>query len=585
MRFKKCFLAILFLLFLNIKPFPDVGLYRFYFTDIEQVRKVDIGFYDIASFNLKEKYIDLVLTEKEFKYLKVYFKNYQKIEVKVGKLDSEYTTYNELVVLLTNYENTYPDICRVYDIGDAWEKTVGGADYNLNYKDREIYALKISSNVVVDEDEPAFLFIGCHHARETISVEVPLKIADYLLTNYSTVDTITKIVDNYQVWVVPMLNPDGHSIVADGDDVWWRKNARDNNGDHSYAKAGDGVDPNRNYAHHWGTTGTSHNPDSIVYCGTAPFSEPEVQALVNLAKEIRPVFSISYHSYGEQVLYPFGYSERDAPDDYTLYTIAKEVAGRIENDAGSGYYEPIKSSSLYCASGDSDDWLYAYIGTFPLTVELSKTFSPAGSMVDDICNRNLKGAMYLFERINGPSVFGKVRDKYTNETLECEILVDEIGYDDIQIRNSHPDYGSYRWILSSGNYNIHFYKDSYKPVSYNFYVSTTPVCIDVFLEKLSAEQEAQLIYIYPNPIYLNHIENINIIYNLNKGTKVTSKIYNISGELIYKIDAKTIHCNPFIDNEIICLKKEIASGVYILLSEIKNENFSKYEIFKFAILK
>jgi len=176
-----------------------------------------------------------------------------------------YHSYDEIKSELHQLQLQYPQIAKVYDIGDSWEKSRGIAD-------RDIWAIKISDNVTQEEDEAEILFIGCHHAREWISVEVPFYLAKYLVENYDTDPLIRSYVDNGEIWIVPMLNPDGHQYSIDVD-RWWRKNRRSNGGG-SY-----GVDLNRNYSYMWGGPGSSGDPWSDIYRGPAPFSEPETQSI------------------------------------------------------------------------------------------------------------------------------------------------------------------------------------------------------------------------------------------------------------------------------------------------------------------
>src|SRR5690606_24982078 len=121
---------------------------------------------------------------------------------------------------------------------------------------------------------PTSLLLGCHHAREHLSVEVPLKAAQYLARNYATNPRIKELLDTREVWIVPMINPDGAEYdIATGRYRMWRKNRRDN-GDGTY-----GVDLNRNYATGWGGPGSSASPKSDVYHGPGAFSEPETRAV------------------------------------------------------------------------------------------------------------------------------------------------------------------------------------------------------------------------------------------------------------------------------------------------------------------
>ena len=300
-----------------------------------------------------------------------------------------YHSYSSLKTELQNIEYNYTNIAKVYDIGDSWEKTQGIAD-------RDILAIKISDNVTTEEDdEPDILFMGGTHAREWISVEVPFYLAKYLVEHYSTDPKVKQLIDSREIWIVPLVNPDGLEYSRT-DKRLWRKNRRDN-GDGTF-----GVDLNRNFGYKWGQQGSSGNSTSNTYRGTAPFSEPETQAIRYLVSTHNFSSSISYHSYSQLVLYPWGYTN-DAPQHKAqLSKMAEDMATEIEKVHGKDY-TPEQASDLYIASGDSDDWLYGVYNIAAFTIELRpKTMAEGGFVLppDQIIptwEENKPAALYLIE--------------------------------------------------------------------------------------------------------------------------------------------------------------------------------------------
>ena len=200
-----------------------------------------------------------------------------------------YTTYSEMVAQITARVAAYPGLASMSSIGTSHEG-------------RDLWALKISDNVGIDEDEPEVFYMGNHHARELITVMIPLAIADSLLLNYGSNPRFTEFVDQREIWIVPTVNPDGF-VYVENVNTNWRKNRR-NNGGGSY-----GVDLNRNYDYQWGhdNNGSSSSPSSDIYRGPSPASEPEIQAVQNFVDSHSFVFSISYHSYGNWWLWGPGY--------------------------------------------------------------------------------------------------------------------------------------------------------------------------------------------------------------------------------------------------------------------------------------
>ncbi len=284
-----------------------------------------------------------------------------------------YRTYEEMVAALKKLAKDHPEITKLEVIGKSAEG-------------REIYAIKISDNPNVDEDEPSALIMGLHHAREWIAAEVPMRFAEYLVNNYGKDKKVTELVNGREIWVVPIVNPDGY-VYSMTKYTMWRKTRRHIK-DNYY-----GVDPNRNYGYQWGSVGTSDWPGSDTYHGPHAFSEPETQAIRDFAKREHFWCSVSFHSYGELNLYPYGYAYKAyAPDNDLL----KELA---EGMAKFNGHKPEKSSDLYPAMGDSDDWLYHDCHTLSFTLELGRRFIPDQSQIDEISQKNIKALLWLVDVI------------------------------------------------------------------------------------------------------------------------------------------------------------------------------------------
>ncbi len=311
-----------------------------------------------------------------------YFK--EKIDVD-GDLGN-YHTYAEMVDEMQRVAATYPDITRLVDIGDSWEKTQGIAN-------RDIWAIKISDNPDSEEDtEPEVLIVGCHHARELITVEIPLAIIKTLTERYATDLRIKYLVDNREIWVVPMLNPDGHVYVEDVNS-WWRKNRNTNDYSDPYYQ---GVDLNRNYSFQWGYDNIGSSPQvwSETYRGETPFSEPETQAIRDLMVSHNFVIGLSYHSYGNLFLFPWGYINEDT-EDHEIF----EKLGQVYCKQNGYVYGNAKDGIIYNTNGDMDDWMYGEQLTknsiFGSTVEVGREFQPPSSEVPQLVEENLKPALRM----------------------------------------------------------------------------------------------------------------------------------------------------------------------------------------------
>ncbi|RFT16520.1 MAG: Carboxypeptidase T [Candidatus Saccharicenans subterraneus] len=302
-----------------------------------------------------------------------------------GGLNGAYHSYREMAAELKSLAASYPTLARLYVPGQSLEN-------------RNIYALKISDNPGLNEDEPGIALLGGHHAREWISVEVPLLIGRYLLENYSREDRVRALVNSAEVWIVPLVNPDGleYSIL---NYRLWRKNRRLNQ-DGSY-----GVDLNRNYSYEWAhdDIGSSPEPSSAVFRGTGPFSEPETEAIRKLFQNQRISAAISYHSFSQLILYPWGYLDQPTEDEALLQSLAQEMAGLISQVNGRVYQTGRAAASLYLTNGDFADWAYGLFRIPAFTIELPPVdlvqggFLNSESDIEPIFRENLPAALYLIE--------------------------------------------------------------------------------------------------------------------------------------------------------------------------------------------
>jgi hypothetical protein len=300
-------------------------------------------------------------------------------------VNGEFHSYAELEQDLMALADSYPELAQVIDIGDSLEQ-------------RNIYALKISDNVGLRENEASVLFLGCHHAREWISVEVPYLLGKYLVENYSADTQVKTLVDNCEIWIVPLVNPDGleYSIHFYR---YWRKNMR-NNGDGTY-----GVDLNRNYSYKWGWDNLGSSPDSAAetYRGQAPFSEPEIQAVRDLYGQINFQALVSYHNYSQVILYPWGYTRNESDKEDLLFEIGDNMSRLMEPVNGRHYGIERAGAGFYLTNGDATDWSFGEYGIPSYTIELppeSRTtggFFNSESDIQPIFNENLPAALYLID--------------------------------------------------------------------------------------------------------------------------------------------------------------------------------------------
>lgn len=266
---------------------------------------------------------------------------------------------------------------------------------------RDIWAIKVSDNPNVDEDEPKVLYTALHHAREVITPEVLFFFIERLANFYGTWPVETALVDSREMWFILCVNPDGYYhnevIEPDGGGMW-RKNRRDN-GDGTF-----GVDLNRNYSYEWGydDVGSSPDPDDQTYRGTGPFSEPETQAVRDFIIARGVTVVVDYHAYGNQLFWPWGYTYGRTPDAQTFRSIGDSL------HTLNGYQQQYLADR-YTLNGASSDWIYGeqetkqkVFAVLPEVGTYNDNFWPDPTTIYDLAMGNLEANIFYAQLAGDP---------------------------------------------------------------------------------------------------------------------------------------------------------------------------------------
>lgn len=307
-------------------------------------------------------------------------------KIQVGTTSEIYRSYDEMTGDLQSLAMNHSDIMSLTSLGKT-------------YEGRDLWLVKLSDNVSQEEDEPGVLFMGAHHGNEKPSYEVCLFFIEYLIQQYTDngVPAVQDAVDSTQIYVIPMVNPDGVEAGT-------RKNCAPNYG--SFGKKTEitsvGVDLNRNYGYRWFRYfllipfykgATSFLDWSDAYRGCKPFSENETQAIRQFMQTHEITLSISYHSYGGLILYPWGYT-LVPPEDKPLFVSIGENISLING------YLLSQSVYLYPTVGDTTDWMYGIYGVYALTIELGESFAPEDPLVlRELCVNHTAVNLYVCQRV------------------------------------------------------------------------------------------------------------------------------------------------------------------------------------------
>ena len=371
-----------------------------------------------------------------------------------------YLSLSDIIDEMNNTESSYPSICKVYDLTELY-------DMEPTYEGSHIYAIKISDNVLVDEDEPNFLMVSCHHAREIVTPVIALYSITQLTTNYGIDPEITAVVNENEIWISPVWNPDGYEYVYYVYDMW-RKNR------HPYPP-GIGVDLNRNYPFGWYASGSgSTDPNSETYKGPSPASEAETKTMMAFGDDRHFAKVLDYHSSGREVLY--GYLSFTHP----FQSFFQAEALRLSIASGYG------SIRLASADGENYQWHIAYNGSYANLIETHTTFQPTYASALSEAQLVWPGALWMLKR--EISVSGDVLDSKTYEPLVAEIKLIGINFQNGEHFFSEHRHGRYHLFLPSGTYSIEFSRENYHNQTQEVTVTqTSAIELNVLLERFNVK--------------------------------------------------------------------------------------------------
>jgi len=300
-----------------------------------------------------------------------------------------FLTFSEIAQKLDDLHTAYPTITTAkYSIGTSVEGM-------------PLWVMKVSDNPETDEEETEVLYISLIHAREPAGAAALLYFLEYLLSNYGSNPDITDLLDNRELFFLPVQNPDGYlynELTDPNGGGMWRKNRRDN-GDGSY-----GIDLNRNYSYMWGYDdgGSSPYTSSPLYRGTSGFSEPETENVADFI--VSRNFSIihNFHCWSNLEIWAPGYDRFYGPDEDLYQIIGDSLTQYNGYDPGVGW-------TLYPTNGDSDDWAWGDTLSKPriisMTVEIgdySDGFWPDPSQIPTLCEENLFPNLFLAQIADDP---------------------------------------------------------------------------------------------------------------------------------------------------------------------------------------
>ncbi len=373
--------------------------------------------------------------------------------------DKQFHTYTTMVSEMQQAALDHPDIMILDTLGYSVEG-------------RMILGAKISDNPTLEEDEPEFRIIGCHHGNEYMSVEMPLLMLEYLTDNYGSVPQVTHLINDLETWIIPMMNPDGRTAGT-------RYNHN-------------GVDLNRDYGYMWK--------------GLTPgiFSQPETEVIVEHGMKNNFSISLSFHTSGDIVNHVWNYKDFPVADSAFVVDVSEEYGSY------NGYWV-VEGYEWYVTNGDCNDWSYGSRGDIDATIETDNYNIP------NVWSQNRDAMLAMMERTDD-GVRGVVTDAFAGEPPEAMVTCMELGlpvYAD-------PIVGDYQKSLLPGIYTLKFSANGYQDTTISGVVVSgdSPTILNVVLKPGSDLFAVHVIscyfydpYSYPNQ-YPNNPTNASAVLGL-----------------------------------------------------------------------
>jgi len=427
-----------------------------------------------------------------------------------------YPTYEEYDSLMHAFAIKYPDICKIDTIGYSVEN-------------RLLLGVKISDNVTERENEPETFLTSTMHGDETGGYILMLRLIDYLLENYSSQTRVTSLIDNLQIWINPLANPDG--TYHGGNHTVYGATRRNANS----------VDLNRNYP----DPQDGPHPDGREY-------QPETTSMMEFMMKHHFVISANFHSGAEVVNYPWDTWSRLHADDSWFRFISREYADTVHQYSSgylTGFDDGITNGyAWYSINGGRQDWVTYFIQGREVTIELDNSFITPVNDLDNLWNYNYRSLLnYISQALYG--IHGEVTDSVTGQPLKAEIRINDHDLDSSQVFSDSLS-GKFIRLINEGKYNINV--ENYQTT--NISIQLVPIGYGI-TEELFDKQ--QILNLYPDPVSgILHAE-----IKPEKPGLFTIEIISVDGSTLNSIDKINV---PYGGTVVNIDVSELSGGIYFI---------------------
>ena len=345
---------------------------------------------------------------------------------------NRYPTYGTYIALMDTFQQRFPDLCRIDTI---LASTPGN---------HSILAAHITADVSKHNCRPQFFYTSTMHGDEVTGYYCMLRLIDYLLNNYNSDIQAKRIIDNFNLWICPIENPDGT----------YRTNNNTLGSSPTSTRANkNGVDLNRSYP------GPSMSLSEL---------EPEVAAMVAFASNHRFVMSANYHGGSELANYPWDTwrsNQNTHADDKWWEYVSRRYADTVHAHSTYSYFRDendgiVLGGDWYVVTGSRQDYMNYKQHCREITFEVSTSKAPASSAVDNYWKYNRQAMLNYIEE-SGRGFYGLVYDATTGKAIEnATVFVNNHDKMNSEIITSGDSINYYRPI-KGGTYSVTFSAEGY----------------------------------------------------------------------------------------------------------------------------
>lgn len=430
----------------------------------------------------------------------------------------KYPTYAQYDSIMQSFRVLYPDLCHLDTIGTS----VNG---------RLVLALKISDSAGIDEDEPEVFYSSTIHGDETGGFILMLRLADYLLKNYNFNPRVRNLVDNLEIWINPLANPDGTYKAGNAiSTLSTRYNAN-------------GVDLNRNF------------PDPL-----QPFEvqQKETKDMMKFMSKHKFVLSANFHSGAEVVNYPWDrYLSKLHPDDSWFYNISRAYADTVHLYAGPAYMNFLnngitRGAIWYIVYGGRQDYVTSELHGREVTIELDDQYITPAAQLALLWQNNWHSLVgYLENALYG--IHGHVLNGISSVPVAANVFIKGHDTDNSDVYSDILT-GAFTRMLAPGTWNLTFSAIGYKDTTINNLIVDQWRKNEITVRMLPLEIESLIVY--PNPA----ISEIKAILPGSFTGTINIRIIDNAGKVLSDFNSNVLQMVPVVIDV-----QKLSGGLYTIV--------------------